>query len=364
MIKKLLELLFNRPKPFQDALIDERPFTERQKNWLDIEFAMGTDDYEWQDYNTPSPKYFAYDQSSSLSCVSGAPVIWLEHFEKQRGKELISSRKDVYIRRANKPAGGMAMYDMINIAGQGVALDSQVPSQKLGEVAMNTPYPITQEIISTRAINKIKGAVYITQRNSIDAIAKATKYSPVSIFLAFDTSLQHQEYWNSMPRVINKNLNIYAPDTSRHQVVVLRGVLIDGKKHLEIQDTAGLGTGSGTDKNIRYLSEDFVSKRVYEATYSIPNFDITVPNKLKWTGTRNLSVGMVGDDVKRLQEILQAEGCFDFPNPTGYLGGISRAGIIKLQNKYASEILHPVGLKHGTGFLGASSRKWLEKNYS
>jgi hypothetical protein len=360
MIKRLLELLFNRPKPLQDALIDERPFTERQKNWLDIEFAMGSDDYKWQDYNAPRRQYFPYDQAQSLSCVAGAPAIWLEHFRKT-----ISSRKDAYIRRANRPAGGMAMWDMINISRAGVALESQVPSQGLGETAMNAGYLISTDMIATRKKNKIKGAVYISQRNNIDALAKATENSPVSIFLAFDTSLQSQEYWNSMPRVINQNLNIYATATSRHQVIAHRGVLIDGKKYLEIQDTAGIGTGSGTDRNIRYLSEDFVSKRVYEATYSLPEIEVTPPSKKpKWTGKRNLGLGSVGDDVRRLQEILQVEGCFDFPNPTGYLGGITRAGIIKLQNKYAKEILHPLGLKSGTGFLGLSSRAFLEKNYS
>jgi peptidoglycan hydrolase-like protein with peptidoglycan-binding domain len=97
----------------------------------------------------------------------------------------------------------------------------------------------------------------------------------------------------------------------------------------------------------------------------LPEIEVTPPSKKpKWTGKRNLGLGSVGDDVRRLQEILQVEGCFDFPNPTGYLGGITRAGIIKLQNKYAKEILHPLGLKSGTGFLGLSSRAFLEKNYS
>jgi hypothetical protein len=97
----------------------------------------------------------------------------------------------------------------------------------------------------------------------------------------------------------------------------------------------------------------------------LPEIEVTPPSKKpKWTGKRNLGLGSVGDDVRRLQEILQVEGCFDFPNPTGNLFGISRAGIIKLQNKYAKEILHPIGLKNGTGFAGIQTRKWLEKHYA
>jgi peptidoglycan hydrolase-like protein with peptidoglycan-binding domain len=72
---------------------------------------------------------------------------------------------------------------------------------------------------------------------------------------------------------------------------------------------------------------------------------------------------MSGADVKQLQEILRYEGFFNYPIITGYLGGITRAGVIKLQNKYASEILHPLGLKTGTGLVGVSTLSWLKKNY-
>jgi len=351
-----LDFLFNRPKPLQDALIDERPFSERQKNWLDIEFAMGDD---VADYNIQPRQYFPYNQSSSLSCVSLAPAIWLEHF-----RNIVSSRKDVYIRRANRPAGGMAMHDMIKIARDGVALESQVPSQGLGETAMNAGYFITKDIIATRAVNNINGAVYIQNRNEIDNLVKALKNAPVSIFLAFDTSLQWQEYWVHKPTVINKNLNIYASGTSRHQVTAIGSKIENGIKYITIQDSAGVGTGYGVNRNLRDLSEDFVRARVYEATFAIPKVEVNPPKKLKWTGKRNLSVGMVGDDVRRLQEILQKEGCFDFPNPSGFFGGATRAGVIKYQNKKADTILKPLGIKSGTGVVGLSTRKQLEKDYS
>ena len=348
---------FNRPKPLQDALIDTRPFEERQKNWLDIEFAMGD---TTPDYNITPKRYFAYNQWTSLSCVALAIVLWLEHFIGS-----ISSRKDGYFRRFNKPAGGMAMHDMIKIATEGVALENQVPSQGLGETAMNAPYPVTQEILDTRKVNRIKGAVYIQNRNNIDNLVIALKNSPVSIFLAFDTSLQHQEYWKPQPIVINKNLNIYAQTTSRHQVTAIGSKIENGIKYITIQDSAGLGTGYGADRNLRDLSEDFVRTRVYEATFAIPELNIKPPTKkLKWTGKRDLRVGMAGDDVRRLQEILQVEGCFDFPNPTGAYFGVTRAGVKKLQEKYAKDILKPVGLKSGSGICGKSTRAWLEKNYA
>ena len=269
----------------------------------------------------------------------------------------------------------MTADDSIKMGVRGVGLESQVPSQGLGETAMNTPYAVTQAILNERKKNKIKAGVYITQCRDIDAIAKASRHSPVSLFVFFDTPLQWQEWWTTFPKVL-KTVDLYAPATSRHHISVPSslaykvegGVLINGVKHIKIQDSAQLGSGRGKHGNVRYLSEDFIKTRCYTAYYAIPDDSMIKANpptkKLKWTGKRNLSVGMAGDDVRRLQEILQVEGCFDFPNPSGFFGGITRAGVKKLQEKYAKDILKPVGLTKGTGLVYNSTRKWLEVNYS
>lgn len=377
MIQKILNfLLFKRPKPFQSALLDKRSDEDKAKDWLDIEFAMGSEEYEWkEEKELVEAPFFPYFQSSSLSCVALAIVIWLEEFWARVGKVVISSRKDGYFWRFNSPSGGMSADDVIKLARRGVALESQVPSQGLGEVAMNTPYIITEDIQNTRNENKIKAAVYITDFKNIDSIAKASVHSPVSIFVYFDTPLQHREWWAKFPKVVNTNLDLYANNTSRHHVSVasskayrvLGGVLINGVKHLKIQDSAGHGSGIGKNKNIRYVSEDFISKRNYTAFYAIPDDSIIKSNpiadKPTWTGTRTLRVGMSGEDVKVLQQILQLEGCFDFPNPTGFFGGITRAGVIRLQEKHKDRILTPVGLARGTGVAAESTLKWLANIY-
>ncbi|KPJ55112.1 hypothetical protein AMJ47_01140 [Parcubacteria bacterium DG_72] len=77
---------------------------------------------------------------------------------------------------------------------------------------------------------------------------------------------------------------------------------------------------------------------------------------------RNLSLGMQGNDVKLLQEILIQERVWNSEvGATGYFGPITKAGVINYQEKYASEILTPLGLTKGTGFVGPSTISHLNK---
>ncbi len=82
---------------------------------------------------------------------------------------------------------------------------------------------------------------------------------------------------------------------------------------------------------------------------------------ISWS--RNLSLGMRGDDVKALQEILIREDLWGKTEvgATGYFGPITQSAVINFQEKYASEILTPLELVKGTGFIGLSTRAYLEK---
>jgi peptidoglycan hydrolase-like protein with peptidoglycan-binding domain len=87
--------------------------------------------------------------------------------------------------------------------------------------------------------------------------------------------------------------------------------------------------------------------------------------------SRNLSEGDSGEDVKILQMALNKDErtkIADFgPGAPGfeteYFGGRTATAVSRFQELYSEDILVPVGLSQGNGFVGPSTREKLQKLY-
>jgi hypothetical protein len=83
---------------------------------------------------------------------------------------------------------------------------------------------------------------------------------------------------------------------------------------------------------------------------------------------RSLAIGSVGEDVRRLQQLLNDEGFVVSDTGAGskgsestYFGNKTKTALIRYQNFYRSDILTPVGLSVGTGYFGPSTIKHINR---
>jgi hypothetical protein len=77
----------------------------------------------------------------------------------------------------------------------------------------------------------------------------------------------------------------------------------------------------------------------------------------------NLKIGDSGLEVEALQTALEKEGFDVSKDPKGYFGEYTASAVVGFQEKYKDEILTPLRLKHGTGFVGKATRAKLNSLY-
>jgi len=81
----------------------------------------------------------------------------------------------------------------------------------------------------------------------------------------------------------------------------------------------------------------------------------------------NLSFGMTSNSqVTCLQQFLKNQGTDIYPEGlvTGFFGNLTKEAVKRFQEKYASEILTPLGLWGGTGYVGSSTRAKINQMIS
>jgi len=126
---------------------------------------------------------------------------------------------------------------------------------------------------------------------------------------------------------------------------------------------AGRAEAQVTMADLETLIRDLQSK-VLELQRQVAQMSAVQPVILAVPRTfmidQNLAHGARGESVTNLQRALARDGVYGGP-VTGYFGELTRAAVVQFQEKYASEILTPLGLTKGTGFFGSATREQLNR---
>jgi len=352
------------------AGIDYRTADQKAQDFRPQEaFASVGVPVEWKpksiDEMEKNIKATSISQGQTSRCVSEYAGIALEMAEfAETGKRVVFSRRDVYCRRANRPAEGMSMPDLFKIMRDGTCLESQLPSTATKESVINEAYTVTDEMLKARK-QYSAGTSFTWDTFTINDIAlQIQNGTPVCLFWYFDNT-SREEWWNTNPKVVNTKIDLYTPSTGRHQCTAIDFCTVNGVKHLLVMDSAGQGTGLGKQGNLRLVSESFFKARCYGAGFTIDQKDLDFKPEpvIRYTFTKNLRNGMEDADVQVLQKILVLEGCLAIKTPTRYYGGMTQNAVAKLQEKYADEILKPLGLTRGTGLFLDATRAFINKKY-
>ena len=77
----------------------------------------------------------------------------------------------------------------------------------------------------------------------------------------------------------------------------------------------------------------------------------------------NLFFGMSNEQVRCLQEFLTTQGSSIYPEGlvTSNFLSLTRQAVVRFQEKYASEVLIPLGLERGTGYVGNMTRNKINQ---
>ena len=315
MFDFLKKILKTPPPQFTGALLDNRPDSEKANDVHFSEIVGSANAVNWQEkWPTKVRQFPAYDQKASSTC--GANALSKSegiHFSLKYGY-LPFSRPDIYQRRYNRPAEGMAMYDMFDIASKYLVPTSftkENPALLLTESDFDSlPIdPWAKEL----TVFSVKGSVKLpADIEAIASVIQTTQKAPVIL-----TYFTAAEWSREIPVILQSGMSVNDSIALRHFSTIVDFTLFQGKKYLVVEDSAWFG-----GFNRRLLSAEWIAARGYEIRYGM-NF------KFEPGGTKPSYDGMT---IISAQRCLQFLGYF--PSNVAFaenIGAVTRGALTKFQ---------------------------------
>jgi hypothetical protein len=291
-------------------------------------------------------QYIYEDQKGTSSCVAHGVGLGLQiERHNDTGQYILVSKILPYRLRSNFPGPGSFPVEIAGIyAKYGSPLKTTLPTPDTENEANSVK--ITNQMYTEGDIFKGKEYYTVQQMNDIDTLAQIAQSGhgvPICLFATYD------EWKVAWPTVKNENLKIQDA-VVRHEVCILpnSGFMKDGNKYLTIQDSAWFG-----GLKIRHLPEKFIANRIYNALYWDTVTLLGTGERPKYTFTKVLRYGTRSTEVKMMQKLLISEGFLPSDCATGFFAGRTLAGVRSFQNKYAENILKPLGLDEPTNIWGS-----------
>ncbi len=336
---------------------DPRSPEERAKDFKSEDVFGGASIWKERGNNDWMKPVLIRNQDGSFQCMaySGAKHLGVNEMI-ENGKFVNLSPTFIYQKRTNI-GGGMFMQNLLDIlVSSGSPKDEWFPCDNLSEGAIaDAPKP--SDAVIQEAL-KYRGKSYFqTPAFNIDEIAKAIDIAGSCMIII---RCNYEKEWTTFPKI---DPSITSDQwTLSHGVTALEYGLINGIKHVLIEDSWGW---SGSPAGQRWISEDFISKRMFGGGYVV-DLANQAPKQTFHFAT-DLKKGMVSDDVRNLQRVLILEGCMTVAEANtgwGIFGQMTLGAVIKLQEKYKSAILTPSYLTKGTGYVGSATRTFLNQKYA
>lgn len=351
MITQFLNWLKSLKQRNSTGLVDDpRPLAQKNLDFLHEERVITAPAGPFDNAKITDSPFPNLDQHQTLSCVPHGVGLALA-IERKVDTGVYQSVAPMfpYRLRSNFPGGGSYPQEIFSIYKNfGAPLYTTLPTP-LTEAEANAIGITNNE----RAEAKIfAGKSYFTVKvpNNIDTLAQIAQLGHAVPVCFFSTQ---SEWSRQYPVILVPSLTSQSPMANiKHEVCILpnSGFTENGIKYVVIQDSALFGGIS-----LRYVPEDFIAARVYDAGYWDTVAVIGSGPRPQHQFTKTLTYGMNNTEVQWLQKLLISEGFLPSDCATGYFGGATLGALHAFQNKYAADILVPLKLDAPTDTFGSMS---------